>query len=306
MAAGWLNRPVWRSPVSWIFRQEVPTMANPLFTDAAFQRVGGTGSLDAPPPPPGFSPVGAPSAPSAPVAERRTGTMTIGGTCSATGVMLVVLVIGAWFGWMQVTETSVQTTRGLSKTAELDSPGWLVVGLLVALGFAFLTAFKPPLAKFTALPYAIAEGYVIGAISHLYDVQTKGIVIQAVIATVGVFAVMLLLYGLRILRATPKFTKGVIAATFGVAAIYLVGFLLQLFGSDIDIFGSTSLLSIGFSLLVVGIAAMNLILDFSFIERGTAEGLSKDMEWYGAFGLVVTIVWLYLELLRLLSKLDRR
>jgi uncharacterized YccA/Bax inhibitor family protein len=232
--------------------------------------------------------------------------MTIGGTCSATALMLVVLVVGALFGWGQVTETTFQTTRGLSKTAELTRPGWLIVGLVVGLGLAFLTAFRPHLAKFTALPYALAEGFVLGAISHLYDVQTNGIVIQAIIATVGVFAVMLLLYGLRVLRATPRFTKGVIAATVGVAAIYLVGFIAQLFGADLDIFGSTSLLSIGFSLAVVAIASMNLILDFDFIERGTAEGLPKDMEWYGAFGLVVTVVWLYLELLRLLSKLDRR
>ena len=278
-------------------------MANPMFTDTAFQRVGGTGTLDAPPPPPGFSPAGAPAAPHA---ERRTGTMTIGGTCSATGLMLVVLVIGAFFGWNQVTETTVQTTRGLANTADLDSPGLLIAGLLVALGLAFLTAFRPHLAKFTALPYALVEGYVVGAISHLYDVQFNGIVIQAVIATVGVFAVMLLLYGLRILRATPRFTKGVIAATCGVALIYLVGFIFQLFGSDIDIFHSTSLLSIGFSLVVVVIASMNLILDFDFVERGTAEGLSKDMEWYGAFGLIVTVVWLYLEILRLLSKLRSR
>jgi uncharacterized YccA/Bax inhibitor family protein len=279
-------------------------MANPLFTDTALQRAGGTGSLDAPPPPPGFTPMGAPSA--APEAARRTGTMTIGGTCSATAVMLIVLVLGAAFGWSTVTETRVVTSEGPAVSAELSSPGWLIVGLLVALGLAILTAFKPNLAKFTALPYALAEGYVIGAISHLYDAQWNGIVLQAVIATIGVFAMMLLLYGLRVLRATPRFTKGVIAATFGVAAIYLVGFLLQLFGSDIDIFGSSSLLSIGLSVVIVGVAALNLILDFDFIERGSAEGLPKGFEWYGAFGLVVTLVWLYLELLRLFAKLNQR
>jgi uncharacterized YccA/Bax inhibitor family protein len=283
-------------------------MANPMFTDSALQRAG---AVDAPAAPPGFQPMGAAGAATAPAAAapyaaRRTEAMTIGGTCSATGAMLAVLVVGAWFGWTRVTETTVDTVRGRITQVDMPSPGWLVGALVVGLGLALFTAFKPTVARFTALPYALAEGVLLGVISHLYDAQSQGIAIQAVIATIGVFATMLLLYGLRVLRATPKFTKAVVAATVGVAAIYLVALVVRLFGGDLGIFDSTSGLSILFSVVVVGIAAMNLILDFDFIERGTAAGLPKSMEWYGAFGLVVTVVWLYLELLRLLSKLNRR
>jgi uncharacterized YccA/Bax inhibitor family protein len=287
-------------------------MANPMFNEAALERVGGgTAVLEGPPPPPpttqdrlGYGGGGTP--PSPPVSVTRTGAMTIGGTCSATAVMLAVLVVGAWFGWGRVTETTVERIGGSVTTAHLDSGGLLLAAVFVGLGLAILTSFRPPLARFTALPYALIEGYVVGAVSHLYDVETKGIALQAVIATVGVFAVMLLLYGLRILRATPRFVKGVIAATFGVMAIYVVGLIAQAFGSDLGIFHSTSGISILFSVVVVAIAAFNLIIDFDFVERGTAAGLPRSMEWYGAFGLTVTIVWLYLELLRLLSKLQRR
>jgi len=223
-----------------------------------------------------------------------------------SALMLVAVGAGAWFGWSKVQVTSAVDPLGrLVSSASLDQPGWLIGGLIVAVVLSLLTVFKPNVARFTALPYALAEGVALGVISHLYDVQSRGIALQAVIATCGVFATMLLLYGLRVLRATPAFVKGVVAATVGVAAIYLVAIVARMFGADLGIFDSTSGLSILFSVVVVGIAAFNLILDFDFIERGTAEGLPKHMEWYGAFGLVLTIVWLYLEIIRLLSKLQR-
>jgi uncharacterized YccA/Bax inhibitor family protein len=179
----------------------------------------------------------------------------------------------------------------------------LFVALFAALGLAFLTAFKPKLARITAILYAVCEGYVLGAISAYFGGLYQGIVAQAVLATLGVFLVMLALYGLRILRATPKFVKGVIGATFGIMFMYLGVFVLNIFGVADGFWTSGSPLGIVISLVVVVVAAMNLILDFDFIEKGSQRGLPRYMDWYAGFGLMVTLVWLYLEMLRLLARL---
>ena len=144
----------------------------------------------------------------------------------------------------------------------------------------------------------------LGMISHLYDAQFNGIVLQAIVATFGVFLAMLALYGLRILRVTPRFVKGVIAATFGVVVLYVGAWLFSLFtDSTVSFLHDATPLGIGISVVVVVIAALNLVLDFDFIERGSQNQLPAYMDWYAAFGLVVTLVWLYLEMLRLLAKL---
>lgn len=275
-------------------------MSNPMLNDRMFERSASPtfGATT-------FPPAGLPHY-DVPTTFNRTAdsTMTIGGACSAAALMLTFVGLGAWFGWGKVEVVTVVDRLGRNvSSASVSQPGWLIGGLIVGFALAVVTVFIPKAARFTAVPYALAEGVVLGIISHLYESDTQGIALQAVIATCGVVAAMLLLYGLRILRATPKFTKAVIAATLGVSAIYLVGLIARAFGSDLGIFDSTSGLSIAFSVVVVGIAAFNLILDFDFIERGAAEGLPKYMEWYGAFGLIVTVVWLYLEVLRLLSKL---
>jgi uncharacterized YccA/Bax inhibitor family protein len=234
-------------------------------------------------------------------------TMTMGGTAAATFLLLMVVVAAGVVGWGQVTVTQVgfdPTTGDQVVNAEFNQPGLLFVAIFVALGFALLTAFKPKLARFTSFGYAIAEGYVLGAISHFYDSQWNGIVLQAVLATGGVFLAMLALYGFRVLRVTPKMVKGIIGATMGVMVLYLVGWIMTLFGVDPVFFGTDGGgLGILFSVVIVGIAAFNLLLDFDFIERGSQSGLPKYMEWYGAFGLLVTLVWIYLEMLRLLARL---
>jgi len=153
--------------------------------------------------------------------------------------------------------------------------------------------------------YAVATGVAVGAISKAYNDAYSGIVLQAVGATLGVFVVMLVAYRSGIIRVTARFRRVVIGATLGVMLFYGVSMLLSLFGTDIFPQGS-SLMSIGFSFLVAGIAAMNLALDFDFIEKAEAAGAPKYMEWYAAFGLLVTLVWLYLEILRLLSKMRDR
>ena len=223
-------------------------------------------------------------------------TMTIGGTVSAAGVMLVLLLAAGGVGWAQVSP-SPEGVR---------FPGWILPAVLVGLGVAILTFFKPKLARFTGPLYAVVEGLFLGAISHVYNLQYGGIVVQAVGLTVAVFAIVLFLYGTRIIKVTDKLRMGIVAATGAVFVVYMVSLVLRLFGADVPFIHDATPFGIIISLVVVVIAAMNLLLDFDFIEQGAAKGAPKYMEWYGAFGLVVTIVWLYLELLRLLSKLRSR
>lgn len=232
--------------------------------------------------------------------------MTLGGVSSATLVMFAFILLGAWFGWTQVTETPILNPLpdGPTATASFDSPVLFFGCLIAAFALAMLTVFKPNLARFTAVPYALLEGVVLGVISHLYNAQFSGIVVQAILATFGVFLAMLVLYGLRILRATPRFVKGVIGATFGIMFLYLGTFIWGLItGNPVSFMVDNSPLSIGISVVIVIVAALNLILDFDFIERGSQNGLPRYMDWYAAFGLVLTLVWLYLEMLRLLSKI---
>ncbi|MBS1837812.1 MAG: Bax inhibitor-1/YccA family protein [Actinobacteria bacterium] len=270
---------------------------------------------------PGAPPVGATSGSAggadAALARRGMGrlpaatdgkVMTMGGVASASLVLFVFLFVAAAAGWRSVVVTPdplgrVDQSGNPVYSAALQHPWLLFVGMFVGLGLAFLTAFKPQLARFTGILYALCQGYVIGAISAYYGAQFPGIVAQAILATLGVFVVMLALYGLRVLRATPKFVKGVIAATFGIMVVYGVMLIANLFGIGEGFWTSGSPLGIVISLVVVTIAAMNLILDFDFIERGQQMGLPRYMDWYAAFGLLVTLIWLYLEMLRLLARL---
>ncbi len=223
-------------------------------------------------------------------------TMTVGGTVSAAGVLLVLLLAAGGVGWAQVSP-SPEGVR---------IPGWILPALLVGLGVAVLTFFKPRLARFTGPVYALVEGFLLGAISHVYNLRFGGIVVQAVGLTVAVFGIVLFLYATRIVKVTDKLRMGIVAATGAVFVVYMVSLVLRLFGADVPFIHDATPIGILISLAIVVIAALNLLLDFDFIERGAANGAPKYMEWYGAFGLVVTIVWLYLELLRLLSKLRSR
>ena len=228
--------------------------------------------------------------------------MTMGGVASATGVLFAVLLFTAFFGWQSVIVTPSPFEGQPPLGAQYSQPALLFISMFAALGFAIFTSIKPQRARITAPLYAACEGYLLGAISAYFGALYGGIVAQAVLATFGVFLVMLALYGLRVLRATPKFVKGVIAATFGIMFMYLGVFILNLFGVATG-FWSGGGIGIVVSLVVVVVAALNLILDFDFIERGTKMGLPRYMDWYGAFGLLVTLVWLYLEMLRLLARL---
>jgi uncharacterized YccA/Bax inhibitor family protein len=222
--------------------------------------------------------------------------MTVSGTVWATAALLVLVVASGAYGWSSVDATA----------ESVSLPGWIFPVVFGALGVAILTIFKPFLARFTSPAYALLEGAFLGAISAAYNTAYDGIVVQAVGLTVGVFAVMLFLYGTRIIKVTDKLRMGIVAATGAIFLVYLVNMVLSLFDASVPFLHDTGLMGIGISLLIVGVAAFNLLLDFDFIERGVAAGAPKKMEWYAAFGLLVTIVWLYLELLRLLSKLQGR
>lgn len=229
---------------------------------------------------------------------RSANPMTASGAVSATLLLMVVLLAAAAFGWMQVPDV----VAGQVATFPTQM---VIIGVIAGLVCALVITFKPRLAPVLAPVYAVAQGVAVGAISKAYNNAYSGIVLQAVGATLGVFLVMLVAYRSGIIRVTSRFRRVVVGATLGVMVFYGVSMLLGLFGVNIFPQGS-SLMSIGFSLLVAGIAAMNLALDFDFIEKAEAAGAPKHMEWYAAFGLLVTLVWLYLEILRLLSKLRDR
>lgn len=233
-----------------------------------------------------------------PVSPYKSGdVMTASGTASAALLLTLLLVASAIFGWSSVSE---------SVNGAVTFPGWTMGGALVGFVLALVLTFKPKLARVLAPIYAVAQGVFVGAISKVFNTAYDGIVLQAVGITLGVFVVMLVLYRTGVIRVTDKMRRTVIGATLGVAVFYGVSLILSLFGANISFFNSSSLIGIGFSLLVAGLAAMNLALDFDFIERGEQSGLPKYMEWYAAFGLLVTMVWLYLEILRLLAKLRDR
>jgi uncharacterized YccA/Bax inhibitor family protein len=242
-----------------------------------------------------------------PISTWRPKMMTVNGTIGKTAVLFVLLLASAAIGWNQTGAPEVVERNGqLVYNYSIPALAW--VGMFVGIGLVFLLMFKPHLARVVAPLYAIAEGFFVGALSHMYETFYNGIVVQAAGATIAVFGVMLFLYRARIIKVTERFRTIVVSATIGIMVFYGVCFLVRLFAGSgsVSFLASASLLSIGFSVFVAGIAAMNLALDFDFIERGSKMGLDKNFEWYGAFALLVTIVWLYLEMLRLLSKLRNR
>jgi uncharacterized YccA/Bax inhibitor family protein len=221
--------------------------------------------------------------------------MTLQGTVNKTGVLLLCVVITAAWTW------------GIahSQTPEAALP-WMMGGLVGGLVFALVTIFKKEWSPITSPIYALCEGLVLGGISALLERTYPGIAIQAMGLTFGVTAVMLMLYRTGILRATPKFTVGVVAATGGIFVVYMVDLVLGMFGRHVPLLNSSGPLGIGVSAVIVIIAALNLILDFDFVETGVHARAPKYMEWYGAFGIMVTLVWMYMEILRLLSKMRQR
>ena len=229
------------------------------------------------------------------VVTRDGESMTLNGTVNKTALLLVLAVITGAFAWNSVAPTST----GLSP----NYPIFLIGGAIGGLVFALATIFKQTWAPVTAPLYALFEGLFLGAISAFFEARYPGIVMQAVLLTAGTLFSLLMAYRSGLIRATENFKLGVAAATGGIALIYLATIVLRMFGTDIPYIHESGLIGIGFSLFVVVVAALNLVLDFDFIESGVEANAPKYMEWYAAFGLVLTLVWLYIEFLRLLSKL---
>jgi len=218
--------------------------------------------------------------------------MTIQGTVNKTALLLLLVFMSAFYTWGKFS---------------VDNPSivqpWIITGAIAGLILAVITIFKKTAAPITTPLYALAEGLVLGGVSAFFDTMFPGIVIQAVALTFGTLFALLVAYKSGLIKATENFKLGVTAATGAVFLVYLIDFIMRFFSSGMTFLHGNGLLGIGISVVIVVIAALNLVLDFDFIENAAENGAPKYMEWYGAFGLIVTLVWLYLEILRLLSKL---
>jgi uncharacterized YccA/Bax inhibitor family protein len=227
------------------------------------------------------------------VATGTSGVMTMRGTVNKTAILLLLTIAAAAYTWSAV--------RGGYASAGM---GYAMIGGIAGFVLAMITVFKQSWAPVTAPIYALCEGLLIGGISAMYEAKTQGITMQATMLTFGTFAGMLFLFQANILRATPIFMKVIIGATLGIFVTFLLGMILSLFHINLSIFGGGQI-GLIFSLVVVVVAALNLIIDFEFIQQSADSGAApKYMEWYGAFGLMVTLIWLYLSMLRLLSNLN--
>ena len=225
------------------------------------------------------------------IASNKTDdVMTLDGTVNKTAISLIILLVCAYY------------------TYSTANTGFIWIGFIGGFITALITIFKKNWAPYTVPVYAVLEGLALGGISAIYNHMYTGIVQQAIFLTFGIFAALLIAYKTRIIQPSENFKLGIFAATGGIAIVYIFSFIMSFFGSSMSIMNpqNASLMSIGFSVFVVVIASLNLVLDFDFIEQGAEAGAPKYMEWYATFGLLVTLVWLYLEILRLLAKLQSR
>jgi uncharacterized YccA/Bax inhibitor family protein len=238
----------------------------------------------------------------APPPPTRVAHMTANGAFAKTFVLFLIVLAGGAFGWSQTHVSTSVAVNGVT-TQTVDIPGWTWIALIVGTILAFVCIFKPKASPFLAPLYAVAEGVFLGAISKAFETQWNGIVFQAILATIAVFFATLALYVFGVVKVTRRFQMIVIGATAGVFVLYFATFLLSLFGADISFWNEPNALGIAISVVICVIASLNLFLDYEFIRQASINGAPKYMEWYGAFGLMVTLVWLYLEILRLLAKL---
>ena len=226
--------------------------------------------------------------------ERRATVMTVQGTAVKSLLLLAILLATASWSWAQTGNATL-------------NPSLIIGSLIGGLVIFLVTLFKKEWSPVTAPLYAACEGILLGAISNVVNQRYQGIVVQATSLTFGTLFVMLFIYATRMIRVTQRLRIGIIAATGGVCLVYVVALLMRLFGVQVPFLYDASPIGIAISLFIVGLAAFNLLLDFDFIEQGAQYEAPKWMEWYAAFGLMVTLIWLYLEILRLLRKIqDRR
>jgi len=244
--------------------------ANPALSDSTFRQLAGTTS----------SP------------------MTLSGTVQKCFLLVALTMGSAFYSW----NLTYSHSDGWSEVATPVIPGWYLPMILGTLVLSFVIIFKKQWAPFLAPVYALGEGLLLGAISALFDYKYPGIAFQAVLCTMGTFVALLLAYQSGWIKATENFKLGILSATGGVMIVYLIDMVLRYFGRSVPFIHENGPVGIIVSLVIVVIAALNLVLDFDFIEKGVEQKAPRYMEWYAAFGLLVTLVWLYLEILRLLSK----
>ena len=273
-------------------------MSNPLLTPETMERAAGrderSSGWAAPSPHDAISTTEAVT--DGPVTRWHGGLATASGAASATLTLLLVLVASATVTWFSVAAPDEFGNA-------VFPAGWVIGGVIVGLVAVMVSMFRPHLSKVAGTVYAIAEGVVLGAVSRAYETAYDGIVMQAVGATMGVFVVMLLLYRTGVIRVTARYRRVVMGAMLGLMAFYLVSFVIGIFGSMPSFISGASPTGILFSVFVAGLAAANLAIDFDTIEMAEREKMPAYMEWYCALGVLVTLVWLYLEILRLIAKL---
>ena len=234
------------------------------------------------------------------VAYSNTGVMTVGGTATKTLLMLLMVIAGAAYTWkLYYNAINPQSITG-----------WMFGGLIVAFILAMIISFKPKTAPFLAPIYAAGEGLALGGISAIFNEQfaltAPNIVINAVALTLVTALVMFTVYRSGLIKVNGTFMKVLSIALISIMVFYLGSWIVSLFGVNLSMLHNSSPLSIGISLVIVAVAAFSLLMDYNFIEQASAMGAPKQMEWYGAFGLMVTLVWLYLEILKLLGKVSSR
>ncbi|MBC7741617.1 MAG: Bax inhibitor-1/YccA family protein [Bdellovibrionaceae bacterium] len=217
-----------------------------------------------------------------------TSKMTISGTINRAGLLILITILGAYLGYGQ------------------HSPVIMIGSLIVGIALSLIIIFKPHTSPMLAPAYALVEGVLLGSISAVYSVMYPGIVANALILTLSILVLMLSLYRFKIIRVTDRTRSVIVGATMAIAVTYLVNMVMSFFGTSIPMIHQTGTMGIIFSVVVVGVAAFNLLLDFDMIERAESQGAPKYMEWYGGFALLITLVWLYMEILRLLGKVNRK
>jgi uncharacterized YccA/Bax inhibitor family protein len=232
------------------------------------------------------------------VPHTRSTVMTVQGTVGKTAILLAILSATAIWSWTAALHRELQP---------VVLPAAVIGGLVLAL----ITIFKPTVAPWTAPLYAAFEGVALGAISYLIEHSNirgayEGIAMQAVSLTCATLLCMLFVYGTGLIKVTDKLRAGIVSATGAICLVYIAAMVLRLFGIQVPFLRSFSMIGIGIGFVIVGVAAFNLLLDFDFIEKGARSSAPKFMEWYGAFGLILTLVWLYLEILQLLRQINGR
>ncbi len=225
-------------------------------------------------------------------------TMTIQGTVNKTIILLLLVIASAALSWYYISTSNSILINYIMPV--------MIILLIGGLAVALITIFNKKASPITAPIYTVIEGLFLGIFSLFFEKMYPGIVLQAVFLTFGILFSLLLAYKSGLIKVTQNFRLGVVAATGGIFLIYLVNFILRFFKISIPFIHEGGMLGIIFSVFVLIIASLNLVLDFDFIERGSEEGAPKYMEWYGAFGLMVTLIWLYIEILSLLSKSRRK